>query len=497
MRFIKTVLLCIAFAACNQPRHQPVNTPEPANETTINDYIPSTELAYLQQTLAEAPQTFTVAANTTQTITAKKGLRINITTGDLETEDGSAVTTPVQLSIKELTSTQDIVANDCPTVSNGKLLETAGSYFIGVSGNGKNLRLKKGKTMKVEFPKRGAGMELFYGQRTADGSMNWQPMQKKLAGASLARENWEKEKKVLQERIATGRVAVAVKVTDGYGSAGTGRFLTPEAWFKAYHDTLVEQRRNIIRKNFKQMTQPQIRAVMEAPFRMSKNDLSKLMYLRTGVTDGSANSFYYNFDGFDMYISEIPGTDSVKYVRDSLRYRARMEAMRRESAGWAIDPNNTLERAVDSSGPGTTQKNDQVLTTPGKTKVTISYYEPVELEQLGWINCDRFYNYPDGTVPEYTLDIKGDVPPMVGVYMIYKNINGVMGTKALTGGKNTITILQQLPLNAPVEFLVYSKVKNQFVQCKITATVSKNMVIPVTFKPVPPGQVKKELFSQP
>jgi hypothetical protein len=138
-----------------------------------------------------------------------------------------------------------------------------------------------------------------------------------------------------------------------------------------------------------------------------------------------------------------------------------------------------------------------VLTVPGKTKVTVSYYEPVELEQLGWINCDRFYDYPDGTVPQYTLDIKGDVPPMVGVYMIYKNINGVMGTKAVTGGKNVITILQQLPLNAEVELLVYSKINNQFVQCKAKARVSKNMVIPVTFRPVPAGQVKKEVFGQP
>jgi hypothetical protein len=190
----------------------------------------------------------------------------------LKREDGSAITGPVELTVKELVTPHQMIASDCPTVSDGRLLETAGSYFIGASGNGNKLRLKQGKKMRIEFPKRGDNMELFYGQRMADGSMNWQPVQKKLTGTTTAREDWEKRNKVTAEPVSFDAPA---KKYDAYTAGGSGRFFTTEAWFKAYHDTIVQHRRNIIRKNFKNMTQPQIRKVMEAPYKMSVKDLPK------------------------------------------------------------------------------------------------------------------------------------------------------------------------------------------------------------------------------
>jgi hypothetical protein len=214
--------------------------------------------------------------------------------------------------------------------------------------------------------------------------------------------------------------------------------------------------------------------------------------------DYSGNLAYYVLDGFDLYITANAGQDSVIYVKDSVGQRLRRERTRKENELWgsnAYKRYNNLEAAVDSSATVKRKKNGKLVTVPGRAKVTVSYYEPVELEQLGWINCDRFYNYPDGVAPEYTIDIKGTVPPEIGVYVICKNINGVMSNKIFTNGQSKKNILQQLPLNSEVEFLVYSKIGKQFLQSKYTARVTNGMVIPVDLKPVPDGQVKKMFLN--
>jgi hypothetical protein len=495
MRSNLFVLLCLAFTACNQQgkKNAIVLPPSHENPPIENNQLITT--LNLQQYVDAPPQLFTVAAGST-IITAKQGLKLHVKTGDFETEDGQLVTGPIELTVKELVTKQQLIASDCPTASDGRLLETAGSYFIGASGNGSKLRLKPGRKMRIEFPKRGDNMELFYGQRMADGSMNWQPVKKKLSAVSEAAEAWEARNKV---EAAPVYVDAPAKNYDAYTGASSGRFFTTEVWFKAYHDTIMTHRRSIIRKHFKNMTQPQIRKVMEAPFKMSVKDYTKFISPLNNRRYFSHHLHYHEFEGFDLYITADNKTDSVIYFRDTIAYRARVAAARKEDSLRRASGNYTmydnLETDVDIDKTVKRKKNGKLVTEPGNAKVTIRYYEPVELEQLGWINCDRFYNYPDGIVPEYTLDIKGKVPPAIGVYVIYKNINGVMSNKISTNGQVKNTIRQQLPVNAEVEFLVYSKMGNQFLQSKHTARITKGMVVPVNLQPVPDEQVKKMLMN--
>jgi hypothetical protein len=260
----------------------------------------------------------------------------------------------------------------------------------------------------------------------------------------------------------------------------------------------MQRRRSIIRKNFKNMTQPQIRKVMEAPLKMSVKDFAGLKDYRHYMYHCGNRLYNHTFNGFDLYFTQDSKTDSVVYNIDTIGYRLRVAAARKDSllrASGAYSRYNNLESAVDSSQTVKRKKNGKLVTVPGKAKITVSYYEPVELEQLGWINCDRFYNYPDGITPEYTIDIKGTVPPEIGVYVICKNINGVMSNKISTDGQRKKTIRQQLPLNSEVEFLVYSKIGKQFLQSKFTARITKDMIIPVDLKPVPDGQVKKAFLN--
>jgi hypothetical protein len=67
------------------------------------------------------------------------------------------------------------LSSNAQTISDGKLLISGGAYFIGMTSNGEQLKLKEGRSLSVQFPKLSEKeMALFYGQRNDLGQMNWQ-----------------------------------------------------------------------------------------------------------------------------------------------------------------------------------------------------------------------------------------------------------------------------------------------------------------------------------
>jgi len=152
---------------------------------------------------------------------------------------------------------------------------------------------------------------------------------------------------------------------------------------------------------------------------------------------------------------------------------------------------NNLNMMVDSIDQEVTPKNP--TSKKARKKIQVNYYQPVELAALGWINCDRFYNAE--MVPEYTLQVEGEVPDVIGVYTIFKNINSVIAAQAITKGNNALIIPQNLPLNEPVKFIVYARINRQFVQSKIETTISRNTLLPVKWEVVPDDQVKKMFLN--
>lgn len=120
-------------------------------------------------------QQFTVSAREKTVITAEKGLKVTVNPSALIKNDGSPVSKAIEVSIIELTNSEDLFKSNAATMSNGKLLVSGGSYYIGMESDGQKLSIRKGSSLKVEFPKlRNGDMELFYGNRET-GSMNWIP----------------------------------------------------------------------------------------------------------------------------------------------------------------------------------------------------------------------------------------------------------------------------------------------------------------------------------
>jgi len=478
MRKIFFLLAGIAIASC-QSKKDVVPTAISTSKQPVSSITNANDVAALntlQSLLANDPQTFTVSAKTSKKIEGKKGLRVTINTNDLETLDGKDVTGDVQVTIKELQKASDMIANNCPTISDGKILVSDGSYYVGMTSNGKELRIKKDKAMQMEFPKNSTqDMELFTGERDADGTMNWKPLNKNLHA--------DNEKLSSAQTLAKNNSETGWMPKNYLDQSSSYRNPTDVSSLQQYEDSIHETRRAYIICHYMHMKQEDIRNVMEAPYKMPRYYVSRFgMYFSQKA---SPSVFVYYNNESEIYVVPIKNSDSVYYYADYYKYhttathpKINLDSMNRANMDVAID--NELPQ----------NKNALQVNLPGTEKVRIRYYDPVEVKNVGWFNCDHYYEAPDGITPLYTLNIQGNVPANVGVYLIFRDMNAMLLQKACTFGKNTVAIKQALPLNSKIEFLVYSKVDNHFVECKRKLTVTKDMVLPISFAPVNDEQVK-------
>ena len=135
---------------------------------------------YLNQ-IDSSSQYYVVSGKKSTSIKGRKGTILYIVPSNLETEKGLAVFDSIKIELKELHTQKELVLANAQTVSEGKLLESGGAYYINLSCGKETLRIKKNKSIKVEFPKiSDKGMSLFNGKNDSLGNMNWFDLGKKL-----------------------------------------------------------------------------------------------------------------------------------------------------------------------------------------------------------------------------------------------------------------------------------------------------------------------------
>lgn len=163
------ILATFGLTSCNNNQSTSDSKPIPDVKTEIgkvNDFLKQYE---------EPSQIFKVSADKPTQVKGKQGTIISINPTDLLTENGQPVEKNIEVELKELTNQEQLLRTNAQTTSNGQLLVSGGAYFINMTSDGKQLKLKDGKSLSVEFPKITSNeMSLFYGQRDTLGQLNWQ-----------------------------------------------------------------------------------------------------------------------------------------------------------------------------------------------------------------------------------------------------------------------------------------------------------------------------------
>ncbi len=166
------ISVCFLICSCDNPK----TTKDNADQN--NPSNGKADIAKLNDALKkyEEPSQITkVSADKPSVVIGRKGTKISINPTDLVTESGKPLGQTIEVELKELTNQGQLLRTNAQTVSDGKLLISGGAYFIGLTSNGEQLKLKDGKTLNVQFPKLSdKEMTLFYGQRNELGQVNWQ-----------------------------------------------------------------------------------------------------------------------------------------------------------------------------------------------------------------------------------------------------------------------------------------------------------------------------------
>lgn len=176
MKIIIRLFLLVIFGLTScQKKETPMEHKYLENKLQTNV---KTELSTLNTILNqyEIPsQLFTIMSDKSTKIVGKNGTSIFVNPSNLVMENGETIGENIEIELKELTNQEQLFRGNAQTTSNGQLLVSGGAYYINLTSDGKQLRLKEGKSLTVMFPKFTSNeMQLFYGERDTLGQMNWE-----------------------------------------------------------------------------------------------------------------------------------------------------------------------------------------------------------------------------------------------------------------------------------------------------------------------------------
>ena len=385
-------------------------------------------------------QTFTAAPHKISVLTAEKGLRVTVNPAALQKEDGTAVDGKINVRIIELTTSQDLFKSNAATVSNGRLLASGGSYFIGMECNGQKLRIKKGKNLQVEFPViKENEMQLFYGQRDTANNMNWLD-----AGINLQQ---DKEDDILFTDSNNNNLTdnfPAFTLTAG-GEAKVYRTLNEKVYYYEKMMTVKQLLDTINRHTAK---------IYADTVYMWPKEIAKLLPGQRVDT----NYLYTVYGPPKQFILK-----TCKTLQED-KERKEMEKRKREDA---------LEKWQPKNLAGQIQK----------------YYNPSAITNLGWVNCDRFYqNNPPAEI-EIDLPItfnKGTIQ----YFVIFKNFNGLINGKLEFSEGESIS-LKNLPVGESITLIAFTKNNGQLFNCKEEFVIQKNKSVKLEFKNISTEEMNK------
>ena len=439
---ISLVLFSLFFVSCNshKERKQPAKeldvslSEEPVNVKPGEGLLTDN---YINGFAALVTQQFTVPHERTTIITAKKGLKVTVDPSKLVKEDGSAVDGKINVRIIELTNSMDLFKCNTATISDGRLLASGGSYFIGLTCNGQQLRIKEKGSLQVSFPVIDKNeMQLFYGERDSNGSMNW-----KIAGV------------LLEQQAEQGMF------TD------TNRFevnnippVLSEIEFNKVFKSLDE---SVYYYNTK-MTLKQLVDTLNT--KTAKVFLQTISYWPKNLPTDVVLDTNYLISVYGPRKQYILRTCSI--LEEEKKEQMRLTAVR--------------DSAIKEWKPRTLAGQIQ------------KYYAPASVTNLGWINCDRFYDRQRQEEVEIDLPIAFK-NSRVEYFVIFQSFNGMLSNRVTLSDSAKMRLIN-MPRGEKLTLVAFTRQNGIFYQLKESFVIGQHKNMTVGFSAISETELKN-IFS--
>lgn len=338
----------------------------------VSEYVSADEIF---KEYRETPQEFVVKNDAEVSIVGKAGTQIHFPANALVHADGSKVDGEIRITLMECYDMADMVINELSTTSNDALLETSGMVRIEAFHEGKRLKLDDDKRYTVAFPQASDkdDFKLFYGQREANGGINWilaeQPNEIKTAvpnRMNIRSENdvnSESENCFIQINKSYFRRHGKIALMDFYTWKTTDGQLFNN-WFIANFNPPIEMVNAFCDLNY----QSEVTIKFDAQGNVKERHLTKrstpqwdleILKLVDGFPTMDISSYMPKYDEDHGVILQFGKHIGKNQERTALEFEKKF-------------------------GKGDT------VNVVGVTKADLDYYIFAS-SQLGWLNCDRFY----------------------------------------------------------------------------------------------------------
>jgi hypothetical protein len=413
--------------------------------------------------LMSLPESFSIDPTKDTLIKCKKGSMLKLVANSLVLEDGSAPSGPVKIDIIECYTTKDFIGNKLVTSSGNQILETGGMLNIGVTNNGKNLKIKEGKNYTVYFPSEDKkdGMQLFYGNHNANGNTDWtlaEPLKKETPSISIPTvsipktlsNTYECKLKINGRTTGIGDKNVEWKIKK------TGQ--TIDDYFAENFKISDAMKDEICDKNH----------YFRMNFYLDNNGKVKNLTF-SEIVNPSINKFFSNFfyslPPFDMNSMAdcTPTTELLLHISGDIFF---------DKEGYN---KNFKEKYA-------TYKNKKV-----------DKIDPYELNnyvqtatKFGWINCDKFWNTPEEKISFIVSTNEGTDTKII---IVFKNVKSIMQGEYQENG----AVFSNIPIKQPIKVIGISYTNGAPTMAVAETTTGKAVYELSDFKAFTLDQLEAEL----
>ena len=339
-------------------------------------------------------QHFYFAADQAVKITAEGGTTFWIEKNAFQFADGSVPTGEIDFSVREAYSYQDMLAEGLSTSSGNELLETGGMLRLEATADGRPLALKGDQEISVAMPTMDtkSGMQLFMGQAVEGGqSIDWAPTGQEFGTARNVALRMPQRPKMPVNRhynIAftpdeSGKPEPPVKPREPYQP------FKPNREQIKYNPGFVK--RVVMGKAKIEAKEEEIfKAKMEEyQVKMTRYEGEMVLYKK--------NMQQYELDKVNYKVAE------AEYKNDLLRqhevfYESDYYKQEIEKRNQAYNQQLAIyEKKMEAWEELRKQKLaefENAYAEMGATDNKSLNYYFYNVNQMGWINCDRFYDVP-------------------------------------------------------------------------------------------------------
>lgn len=523
---------CFLFA-CSEPKTEekpqvlvadslPKNTAVPQGGVAVKEEEPLarvntaaltadeniTSLSELNKSLTKKASFFVISTRRDTVIKCRQGTLLSIPANAfLNAANPNTAVSEVKITVKEFYSLSDMIVGGLTTASGSRLLETGGMINIKASSGRKNdsCILRPGKNIAIAMTRSDKaqmeGMQLFNGVHDSLG-INWMPRSGVAGLAQLWKGGADNPVQYLEpldaglvfpeEPLAKTPVRRNVQPEQIQAQAKVplrellqnGGFVTRRA--NAYIDTagnvkcykIGTTRQDItFEKIYVPSTYQNVKVNLAADINVSYQSkldpqyFLKLFKMGAGNPDSLISLTVNLRPGIKMTGSEklktvLPGMMTMEEYQKKQRRRARMvREYENKVKQLRLDKEARLKDMERNATTDLQSAQDYML---------------LSTSQLGWINCDRFYNYPEKV--DYVVKLNGKT----SLLMVFNNIKSI-----LAGDANGV--FRNVPLHEKITLVALKAVDGKLMMAVQETTVTDQPFEQLSFQKVSIKEYKSKL----